>query len=178
MRGGARATQTASLRRGGRGRRGRRRLGPRRELVPRFGRQALVLLPLLTDVFLLFRRKFLERLVLLARGASLVGRELRPPLHLIADPLLLGRRHLGVAFRDAAPLGLALRVELVPVRRERCEHLLLGGVQLRPRRRARDRLRTDATRECRREQRRARRADQEPPSLASVFSQFWNPRSR
>ena len=94
--------------------------------------QAVVLLPLFRQPLLLVRRQLLHLLVALARGLSLLGRELCPRLHPTLYPRLLVRLHLRVAIRDADPFALPLGLELVPVCGKRREDLLLLRLQLSP----------------------------------------------
>src|SRR5689334_10608165 len=101
-------------------------------LLPRVGGQRAVLLPSLPNLLALVRRQAAERLVLLARRAPLVRRELRPRSHLLLDALLLRRPHAGIALGESAPFLLALRLEAVPVRSERREDLLLLRRELMP----------------------------------------------
>src|SRR5262249_36326098 len=124
-----------------------------------FRRQALVFLPLLLHLFLLVRRQRAHRLVLLARDTALVRRQLRPRPHLLLDAGLLLRGHFRVPLGDAAPLLLALGVELVPVGRERSQDLPLGSRQVIPRRRSHtERLRKNA---CGREGRKRQANDED-----------------
>src|SRR5690242_11998889 len=107
--------------------------GRRHEALPLVRRQGLVLGPFLPQVLLVVGLRLLrEPLVVLARLAALLGRELGPRLHAARDPLLLLRLHLRIALRDRDPLLPALGLERVPVRLERREHLLLLGGELRP----------------------------------------------
>src|SRR6185312_8350003 len=94
-----------------------------------------IFLPALAHFALLVRRQRLERLVALARGIALLGRELRPLPHLRLDALLLVGAQRRIALRETQPLLLALRVEPVPVGSERREHLPVALGQLVPRRR-------------------------------------------
>src|SRR4029079_19727550 len=80
------------------------------KLVPLLGRQALILLPLAPHLVLLVRRQRLQRLVTLARGVTLVGRQVRPLAHLALDALLLLGRKRRVALGKAEPPRLALRI--------------------------------------------------------------------
>lgn len=159
---------------------GRRRVGG--ELLPALRWKRAVLLPFFTHGLLLFGRERAQRLVLLARRAPLIRRELGPGAHLLLHALLLGGRHLRIPLGDAAPLLLALRLERPPFGLQRREDpLLLRGeiTPCRPRGRSRGAER--------RGQRDARDRENEgvtaPPQKEkryspSCFSQFWNPLSR
>ena len=113
-------------------------------------------------------------------AARSCGRQRRPRAHLLLDALLLVGRHLRVALGDAAPLLLALGVELVPLRRERRQHLLFAAASA---------ATTTATRRDRCADRVPAWTGREASASASArtasagqsatcFSQFWNPRSR
>jgi hypothetical protein len=133
----------------------------------------------LLHFLLLFRRQAPERLVLLTRDLALVRRKRCPRAHLLLDPLLLVRRHPRIPLRDAAPLQLALGIELVPVGRERRENLLLGGRQFGPRRGARaNRLGRNARGRSGREHPYEKQIVDQSVESAVLLSQFWNPRSR
>ena len=118
------------------------------------------------------------RLVLLARGGALLRRQLGPGLHLLLDALLLVGAHLGVALRDAAPLLLALRVHVAPVGRERAEHLLFLGRELRPRGRPHRDLRERDGRHEGEDHEQGNRGGGCPDHGSRRVSQFWKPRSR
>jgi hypothetical protein len=49
---------------------------------------------------------------------------------LLLDALLLLPGHRGISLGDAAPLGLALGIELVPIGRDRGEELFSAGERL------------------------------------------------
>src|SRR5258708_28756196 len=98
-------------------------------------RKRLVFGPFLAQVLVaLVARLFGEALVVLARLAALIGRELGPGLHAPLHALLLLRLHARIALGDADPLLAALGLERLPVGLERRQRLLLLGGQLRPRR--------------------------------------------
>src|SRR6266699_3338604 len=88
--------------------------GTRGQLPSLFRRKLLVLLPFLTHVFALLRRELLQGLVLFPGNPAFSGCKTRPCAHLLPDALLLLGGHAGITLRDAKPLLLALRVELVP----------------------------------------------------------------
>jgi len=119
---------------GGRATRGRSR--PRGQLLPFFRRQLLVFLPFLPDSLPLLRRQLPQGLELLPGYPTLVRRQMSPRPHLCLDALLLRGRHLRIALSDAKPFLLALDFELVPLRRERREDLLVARRKLGPGRRA------------------------------------------
>src|SRR6476620_1642588 len=171
--------------------------GRRHEALPLVGRQRLVFRPFFLQVLLVrvLARHVGEALVVLARLAPLLRRELGPRLHAASDPFLLLRLHLRIALGDRDPLLPALRLERVPVRLEGREHLLLLGVQLRP-----CGLHIGAWRDLRgglvgglfgrvraglrrrpggdRERQQDREGAQHHSSAARFFSKFWKPRSR
>src|SRR4051794_31714056 len=107
----------------------------RNEALPLVRRQRLILGPGLAQVLLrrLARRRLGELLVVLARDATLLGREAHPGLHAALHALLLHHFHAWVALGDRDPLQPALGLERVPVDLEWREHLLLLGSELRPR---------------------------------------------
>src|SRR5258705_3375034 len=78
-------------------------------------RKRLVLGPFLAQVLVaLVARLFGEALVVLARLAALLGRELGPGLHAPLHALLLLRLHARISFRDADPLLATLALERLP----------------------------------------------------------------
>jgi len=89
-------------------------------------------LPFLANLFAFLRREFLQRLVTLASGAPLIRCELRPFLHTLHEPLLLGRLHRRISVRNGNPLLATHGIELLPFRLQRREHLLLARAQLSP----------------------------------------------
>jgi hypothetical protein len=92
----------------------------------------LVLLPLLFDFLVFVRRQFLQFLIFFPRCLALLGRELDPLLHALLQVLLRPRLHLGIAVSDRHPLLAPGGVQLIPLRHQRRENLLLRRGQLRP----------------------------------------------
>src|SRR4051812_15249218 len=178
------------------------RVGRRRrdQALPLVRGQRLVFSPLLAQVLLvLLARHLRQPLVVLARLAALLRRELGPCLHAPRDAFLFLGFHARIALRDGDPLHATLRLERIPVGLERRQYLLLLGGELGPGG-ACPRLRLHGLRGWlgssllgvrRRLRRRLRRrpggdyegqdcceSAQHHSSAARFFSQFWNPRSR
>src|SRR5258708_29595727 len=94
--------------------------GWRSEALALVRRKRLVLGPFLAQVLVaLVARLFGEALVVLARLAALIGRELGPGLHAPLHALLLLRLHARIALGDADPFLATLRLERLPVGFER-----------------------------------------------------------
>src|SRR5438045_2548925 len=97
-------------------------------------RERLVLGPCLAQILGGWPRCLDQVLVVLARLAALLGRELGPGLHAPLHALLLLRLHARIALGDGDPFLAALGLERLPVGLERREGLLLLGRELGPRR--------------------------------------------
>lgn len=90
------------------------------------------MLPLIAQLVLLGRRKFLHGFVALAGELPLLWGERNPGAHLRLDARLLVGREGGVTLGNPEPLLLAPRVELVPILGERCQNLLIVRAELFP----------------------------------------------
>src|SRR3954468_3029716 len=166
--------------------------GGGREALALLRRERLVFGPLLAQILgVRLARQLGELLVVLARLAALLGRELGPGLHAPLNALLLLDRHARVALGDGDPFVPALDLEEVPVGPERREDQLLLGGELGPRRARADFLRglggrllrgigtgRGAGRRGDAEGEHGEQRAQHHSSAARFFSQFWKPRSR